>query len=306
MKYAKPPLTHEEQLEQLEQRGLRLSNRSEALHYLKHLNYFRLAAYWLPFEADHESHSFSPGTQFIDVLNLYVFDRELRLLVLDAIERVEVSIRTNWAYSLAHRYGPHAHLDPNLYKTPNKRWNHSDQISKLEEDAQKSHEIFSRHYRSKYDEPLPPIWVCVELMTLGQLSKWYSGLLKTSDRNAVAHEYDLDETNLTSFLHHLSTVRNICAHHSRLWNREFTFTFKLPKKRPTELALSLNPSDERRVYNTLTVLAWLMDRTSREHHWKQRLINLIFHHSIKLNLMGFPSDWHRLPLWKDLDLPTSS
>ncbi len=74
--------------------------------------------YWLPFEADHASHIFQPGTRFSDVLNLYVFDRELRLLVLDAIERVEVSARSQWAYQLAHKHGPRAHLDGALAFKP--------------------------------------------------------------------------------------------------------------------------------------------------------------------------------------------
>ncbi|AWB35850.1 Abi family protein [Orrella marina] len=111
MKFNKPAFTDDQQLDQLIQRGVVCGDRAEALHYLGHINYYRLAAYWLPFEADHASHSFKPGTRFVDVLNLYIFDRELRLLVLDAIERVEVSVRTGWAYTLAHRYGPHAHLN---------------------------------------------------------------------------------------------------------------------------------------------------------------------------------------------------
>ena len=86
MKFNKPPLSHEQQLDQLIQRGLACADRAEALHYLGHLNYYRLGAYWLPFETDHANHAFKPGTRFADVLNLYVFDRELRLLVLDAIE----------------------------------------------------------------------------------------------------------------------------------------------------------------------------------------------------------------------------
>ena len=103
MKFNKPPKTFEEQVDLLIQRGMTIPDRAEALHYLKHLNYYRLRAYWLPFEKNHANHAFKPGTSFSEVLNLYVFDRELRLLVMDAIERIEVSIRTGWAYYLSHR-----------------------------------------------------------------------------------------------------------------------------------------------------------------------------------------------------------
>ena len=96
--------------------NLTIENPDRAEHYLSHLNYYRLGAYWLPFEADHETHQFRPDASFDQVLNLYIFDRELRLLVMDAIERIEVSVRTRWAYHLAHTHGPHAYLDPALFK----------------------------------------------------------------------------------------------------------------------------------------------------------------------------------------------
>lgn len=299
MKFNKPPLTLEQQLDQLSQRGLVCTDSAAALHYLGQLNYYRLGAYWLPFETDHASHRFKPGTRFADVLNLYVFDRELRLLVLDAIERVEVAIRTSWAYTLAHRYGPHAHLDAQLFKQPARNWDYRLQLQKLEAEARNSRETFLQHHYQKYDEPLPPLWAVVEIMTLGQLSKWYSNLRHGADRNAVAHRYDMDETNLTSFLHHLSVIRNFCAHHSRLWNREFTFTFRLPNHRPSKLVVSLNSQDSRRLYNTLTVLAWLLDCISPQHHWKQRLKALLARHGIDVQRMGFPAVWEQKAIWQE-------
>jgi abortive infection bacteriophage resistance protein len=299
MKFNKPPLTLEQQLDQLIHRGMQCADRDQALHYLTHLNYYRLGAYWLPFESDHTQHRFAAGVRFEDVLNLYIFDRELRLLVLDAIERVEVSIRTGWAYHLAHRYGAHAHLDASIFKNPARNWDHAQQSQKLIDEARRSHETFIQHHYSKYQEPLPPLWAVVEIMTLGQLSKWYSNLRHGADRNAVAYHYDMDETNLTSFLHHLSTIRNLCAHHSRLWNREFTFTFRVPSHRPQPLVSSLNTRDGRRIYNTLTVLAWLLDCISPHHHWKHRLKTLLTQHDIDSHHMGFPADWEQMAIWQE-------
>ena len=105
--FNKPPTTYAQQLALLMQRGMCVDDADRAAFYLQHLNYYRLGAYWLPFEADHGSHRFVAGTSFDDVLNLYIFDRELRLLLLDAIERFEVSVRSLWAYHLAHEHGPH-------------------------------------------------------------------------------------------------------------------------------------------------------------------------------------------------------
>ncbi|MFO7606289.1 MAG: Abi family protein [Desulfurivibrionaceae bacterium] len=110
MRFTKVPKTFDEQLQLLVSRGMEVADPERAKRYLSHLNYYRLAAYWLPFEEDHPSHRFKPGTQFDIVLEHYIFDRELRLLVMDAIERLEVSLRTRWAYCLSHTYGPHAHL----------------------------------------------------------------------------------------------------------------------------------------------------------------------------------------------------
>jgi abortive infection bacteriophage resistance protein len=120
MKYNKPPLTIEQQVDRLAARGLAIPDKARAAHYLAHLNYYRLRAYWLPLERDPKQHIFKVGTSFEHVLDLYVFDRKLRLLLLDAIERIEVSLRTQWAYHLAHQYGPHAYLDARHFKDPTK------------------------------------------------------------------------------------------------------------------------------------------------------------------------------------------
>lgn len=108
MKYAKPALSFQQQVQLLASRGLQINDQQRAEHYLAHINYYRLAGYCLPFEA---AHQFRPGVRFEDVIGLYVFDRELRLLVLDAIERIEVSVRTQWAYHFAHEVSPHGYLD---------------------------------------------------------------------------------------------------------------------------------------------------------------------------------------------------
>lgn len=296
MRFTKPPMTYQEQIELLVSRGMRIDNYGRARHYLSHLNYYRLAAYWLPFEQDHATHNFKPGTTFDKVIEHYIFDRELRLLVLDAIERFEVSLRAHWAYQLAHTYGPHAHLDRNLFKPA---WRYLDNVDDLEKVVRQSSEVFIRHLRTTYDEHLPPVWALCEVMTFGQLSKWYANLRHGRDRNAIARIYDLDEVNLVSFIHHLSGVRNYCAHHSRLWNREFTFAWIMPTNRPFSLLPNLNRHDGKRLYNTLAMLAYLMDVINPGHHWKKRLGDLFRHHpGVRERFMGFPENWRELPLWR--------
>jgi abortive infection bacteriophage resistance protein len=165
MRYEKPPKTFDEQIDLLLSRGMVIEDRQAAHHYLSHLNYYRLTAYWLPFEADHASHTFHPDTNFNAVLNLYVFDRELRLLLLDAIERVEVSLRTQWAYHLAHDYGAHAYLHSAIARKPD--WWQSN-LDSLHGEIERADEEFIKHYKRTYtDPPTPPIWGSLRSHVIG-------------------------------------------------------------------------------------------------------------------------------------------
>jgi len=142
VKFEKAPESLDQQVQRLIDRGMVIPDRAEAVHYLGNLNYYRLAAYWRPFEADHETHRFRSGTEFGGVLNLYVFDRELRLLVMDAVERVEVSVRARLAHELSLRYGnTHPHLAPELFRDQGK---YREMRAKLEDEAGRSPEEFVR------------------------------------------------------------------------------------------------------------------------------------------------------------------
>ena len=213
MNFSKPSLPYAEQIDLLKSRGLQVDDEVRAEHYLRHLNYYRLSGYWLPFEQDHAAHRFKQGASFEDVLNLYVFDRELRLLLLDAIERIEISVRATWAHVLSSKYGAHAYLDP-AHAHKNK-W-HQANLSKLTSEIERSDELFITHYKKTYSKPaLPPTWSVTEVMSLGMLSHWITNL-KPSDRADVALNYGINEQVLKSFIRHLTYIRNLCAHHSRV------------------------------------------------------------------------------------------
>lgn len=293
--FTKSAKTWPEQVAILQGRGMVIANPAEAEFYLQHLNYYRLGAYWLPFEIDHGNHTFRPGTRFEDVLNLYIFDRQLRLHAMDAIERIEVSIRSTWAYHLADQHGPHAHLDPNLAFKQH-RWQQN--IDKLTDEVSRSEETFIRHLRQTYSEPLPPVWAVCEVMSLGLLSRWYDNLKPMPVRRAIANTYDLDQATLASWLRHLSLVRNTCAHHSRLWNREFTITPAAPGHKPAGLAAQWVPGS-RKLYNSLVILLHCMDIIAPHHHWRSGLKNLIAQHGIEVSAMDFPANWQTLPIWQE-------
>lgn len=293
--FTKPPTTYAQQVELLQARGMQVDDPASVAFYLQHINYYRLGAYWLPFEADHGSHRFQPGTRFDQVLNLYIFDRELRLLVLDAIERIEVSIRAQWAYQMAHCHGPHGHLEPTLARN---RGHWQTNLDKLTKEVERSDETFIAHMTATYAEALPPVWAVCEVMSVGLLSRWYGNLKPADTRRAIAKVYGLDEGVLGSWLHHLTYIRNTAAHHSRLWNREFTITPELPRSKPFHLAGQFIPGS-RKLYNTLVILLHFMDVISPGHHWRKRLLGLIGEHRVPTGAMDFPKDWRERPIWQE-------
>lgn len=296
--YHKPPLSIEDQINLLMQRGMSIPDRDRARHYLTHINYYRLRAYWLPFEVNNPNgrHQFCPGTAFDDVLALYVFDRELRLMVIDAIERIEISLRARWAYHMAMQYGPFSHEDSAHFKRRDTWQACKDELNK---EYVRSRETFADHYRNNYGHlAFPPVWVACELMTLGHVSRWLQNLNLPKDRQQIANAYGLDERVLVSFSHHLTIVRNHCAHHGRIWNRKFSLKMQLPAKKPQHLAAALNPAEDRRLYNTLTMMAYLMHLICPDSTWTSRVKHLILScPQARLSEMGFPHDWQQRAFW---------
>jgi abortive infection bacteriophage resistance protein len=298
VKYDKPPLSIDQQVDLLISRGMNIPDRQRAGRYLTHINYYRLRAYWLIFEEPGHAgtHRFRPGTQFEDALSLYIFDRKFRMLVLEAIERVEVSFRTRFAYTLGNRYGSHAYLNQWLFKSTGI---YSQCLESLREEFDRSRETFIEHYKGKYHTPdLPPIWAACEIMSFGQLSKWFNNLKKRQDRKDIAAIFQIDESVLGSFMHHLTHIRNLVAHHSRLWNRRLTFTMSIPR-RPNEIVGWFNPAADRTIYNTLVMLGYMLGIMSPGTTWSERVKQLIEeNHFVDPALMGFPAKWRGISLWE--------
>lgn len=293
--FEKQATSHVAQVKKLKQRGMVIRDEASAEFYLKHLSYYRMAAYWLPFEKDHSTHQFKSGTHFDSILNLYLFDRELRLLLIDAIERFEVSVRAQWSHHLSLAHGAHAHLNASLARNQE---SHHKSLERLKEEVERSQEVFIKHFKNKYQEPTPPIWAVTEVMSLGVLSKWYKNLGPMSLRRRIAQTYGVDQAVLQSWLHHLVIVRNLCAHHARIWNREFTFTIQIPRSKPAGLKEEF-VRNSRKLYNTLVLLLYSLDILAPGHHWRQRLIGLIEQYSIPVQMMGFPQNWRARVIWKE-------
>lgn len=298
--YEKPATTLERQVEILSERGMIIDDPERAMRYLAHINYYHLEAYWLPFEKSRDPHQFHEATTFDSVLDIYLFDRDLRILLLDAIERIELSIKTQWAYTLGIKYGSHAHLDKDLFRFDDESY--FEAVVELKAACLKSDEKYIEHFSNKYSEILPPLWAVCEIMSFGKISKWIKNLKDPSDRNMISRKYELDEVVFCSFLHSLNVLRNRCAHHCRVWNRSLKFGIKLPKN-PEILSDSVygNNKTKNKLYNQLCMLLHMMNVINPGHSWKTRLGKLLKRYpGIRPDSMGFPDDWENLPLWQGI------
>jgi len=273
---------------------------------LESIGYYRLSAYWLPYEQPPEngqtrSKKFRNGAEFNTVFDLYVFDRKLRLLVLEAIERIEIHVRSRWTYHMAHDYGAHAHLDFKLF---NGGLNHAEQLVRLARSVDNSQETFVLHYKQKYDDPFsPPLWVATELMTLGELSKWFKATKDNSIKSRVGAELGVPSKEIAEgVLQSLSYVRNICAHHGRLWNRKLVKRPPWIRRYKDDLQMESGQQrnqPENTVYNIIVVILHILGKQNADSTFSARLIGLLEeegNESIR-ETMGFPSDWRNRPVF---------
>ncbi len=288
----KPALTVEQQIDRLRDRGMLIADKAQAAHALLHLNYYRLRGYWFVFETGPDQ--FAAGTTFEAVLALYDFDRRLRVEVMDAVERFEVSLRTHWAYVLAHLAGPSAYRDASLFTG-----NHERLLAGVERLYAERKEPYLLRYLDRNEEP--PIWALCESMMLGDLSKWLSSIRRHPHRQRIADAYDLHETPFCSFVRHINYVRNVCAHHGRLWDRPLLINQLDFPARPAGLVAQLQPDppQNRRVYNTLVLLAYVMRRTSPDSLWSARVADLLASRPDLWERMGVPQAWQKFELWQE-------
>ena len=305
----KPPKTYQEQLEILASRGLTINNRAEAELCLSRINYYRISAYAIPFQNPRDT--FIPGTTFEQICQLYEFDRQLRLLVSEALEVVEISLRTRAAYHFAHTYGEAGHEDANNFATPNKYFTHAGWLKHLHDDLDDSRETFVEHHKAKYAETFPgvPIWVAVEVMSLGTLSKFISGL-KIKDQKALAAFFGCHAAYFSNWIHVFTCVRNICAHHSRLWNRNLSPSLRIPQPKyfiaPDGRTVSLDHWVNLLGNKTATIifaLCHVLEAIDKQAaiSFSARMIELLNTNKPFADAprhMGFPYTWQTHPLWK--------
>ena len=296
-RYAKLALSFADQADRLMQRGL-AADRDELIDRLAAVNYYRLSAYWYTFRiAGDPDDKLMPGTTLETVWRRYVFDRQLRLLVMDAVERVEVAIRTQIVNRHVLQFGPFGYL--NRASLPGLgRGEHSTLLEKVRTEARNSREDFVRHYRGKYTgERDLPLWMVCELMTFGGMLALFMGL-RTRMKKDVARHYGITVPVLGSWLKTLNQVRNICAHHARLWNRTFGVQAVIPEAGTHSDWHAPVTITGDCTFGVLTVLYYLLKQVAPQSQWKARFLKLLADYpDIPIRFMGFPDNWDESPLW---------
>lgn len=223
--YDKPAISTEEQIRLLASRGLKILHDGSAELFLKKVGYYRFSTYCFPFQSSRDN--FFPDIQFETIKRLYHLDEDLRNSIFAAISPLEIFLRVRFVEALAERWGPFAHYFAELFRSD---FNRVKWIYDLEIEIARAREPFIEHYRGKYTGfPKLPIWMGVEVMSFGTLSQLYNGLLP-EPRRAIIQGLGVPHPILRSWLHFLSYIRNVCAHHSRLWDRELAIRPEIPRK----------------------------------------------------------------------------
>jgi abortive infection bacteriophage resistance protein len=293
MKYSKPPLSYEQQIDLLESRGLIIKDREKARNILRRINYYRLSAYCIPFQSSKDC--FSVNTTIEDIVELYNFDHDLRTIIFESLQVIEIFIRTLITYHLSHKYGAFGYANQKNFSST--FINHQKWIDELNDVLSRSQEVFISHYKTKYDESKHfPIWMATEVVSFGALSLLFAGL-KPSDQNEIAKEFNINHEVFKSWLHHLVYIRNICAHHARLWNRVLAIKPKIPKKldswhKPYTI-------QNGRVFSSLSIIYYILKKSCEgADNFKKQLLHLFERYpTINLSSMGFKTDWFKHEIW---------
>lgn len=293
--YSKPPVSYSDQLQQLKRRGLVFKNDNKAVHLLENISYYRLSGYWYPLLADKQRHLFKNGAELDSAFQMYCFDRELRRMIISELEKIEVAVRAKMTYVLSHRFGPFWFSDSRLFKDL-RRFTTS--VTKLTEQFERSDEEFINAFSKKYNDPLPPAWMLMEITSFGTLSQLYKNLNGGTEKRAIANYFGISDSVFETWLHSIVYLRNICAHHTRLWNRGLRISPQMPRT-PRKQWLRNTSIKNDRTYFMVCMIRYLLQSVNPKTTFSKRLKVLLRDYpTIDSAAMGFPPDWELEILWQ--------
>lgn len=290
--YNQQQISVEQQIEILKKEGLIFTDENKANHLLNHISYFRFKNYLHPLRVVGER-CFKDGTIFEQAYNLYRFDSELRKMICSELEKIEISIRTQLSYIQTANAGVFWFANTDNF---NQSSFHQTLIDKLQGELGRSDDDQVLNFRNQYCDPFPPSWITMEVTSFGTLSMMYKGLKGGQSKRALANYYGLSDTVLESWLHAIVYIRNICAHHSRLWNRSLRIRPLIPRR--SNHPFLLNQTANNRVFYVLSVILYLLQTVNPQNSFAKRVSNLLEKYPfVDARAMGFPRNWQDEPLW---------
>ena len=301
----KPHTTVAQQLALLQARGLDIGDAERAGEWLRRVGYYRLNGYLQPLRGGSrdDPERFAAGASFQHATELYLFDKRLRLALLDALERIEVAFRAEISDHMGAK-SPLAHREPSL----------------LRGGAQQQANWMAEHYRfvgRARDEPTRrewekrgdlPVWAAAQLWSFGALARFYGELMENDDQDAVAARLGMDIPGggqiTANWLYGMVFVRNIAAHHGRLWNHGMVWRPTMPDGVP-----GFNPptlpggKSANRICGILCVVVFFIRQISPRSGWPGRLRELLANEfpdapGRSLEEMGFPDGWEEEEFWR--------
>jgi abortive infection bacteriophage resistance protein len=326
VEYSKPWLPVDQQVRRLVEHGLSIGDEGHASAVLQAIGYYRLTGYLYPFRMSEQYidgagrtrirvlSDYRPGTTLTQAVEIIDFDRRLRMLVLDALERIEVAVRMRIGYVLG-RTSAFAHEDPSCFTqsftaevtdtqdpVPSK---HAQWLLRVNSRKAGSDEQFVEHFRNKYDDRMP-VWALTEILELGHLSILYRGL-NQEDAEEIAAAFGVPtKTLMASWLASLNYVRNVSAHHARLFNRKLQNAPSRPKAGKVPMLDHLRSNENAKsvfgTYNALAVIAYVLPFVESDTDWSSRLVALLREFptsgGFTVESLGAPTEWESLDLWR--------
>ena len=292
--YTGKPLSFQQQIELLKANGLTFMDESKVLHILQHISYFRLKSYLMPLMSDKILHLFKSGTTFEQAYSLYKFDSRMRKLIAGELEKIEVAIRTQMAYTISDEVGIYWFADSSNFVSAVK---HAGLMSSLQSELDRSDDDQILRFKQTYSDAFPPAWMTMEVTSFGTLSMLYKLLKPSLTKRKIANYYGVSDSVFESWLHSIVYVRNICAHHSRLWNKTMRIQPLFPRRISGKF-ISV-PVRNNRLYYVLCIIQYLLQKINPSTTFSTRLKELLSEFpNVDVVAMGFPENWKKEPLWQ--------
>lgn len=282
----------------LKKRGLSFANEDKAINYLTNIGYFRLSAYLRPLYKDPKSdHIFKEDATFEKAMFMYRFDRKLRILLFNEIEKIEVAIRSSISNIVSNE------LNDVFWMTDGKNFSNqkffNDTLNIINSELEKTKEEFILHFKITYNNPYPPAWMIAEILPLGVICKIYQNLKKENLKKKIASQFGLNIPVISSWMLVLGNLRNYCGHHSRIWNRDIAITPSEPRNTKYNW-ITINNTDPRRLYCRISIIKYFLYSISPENSFKTKLKELFTKYpTVDITAMGFPKNWESEDLWSD-------